>query len=81
MAEFHLDHAGRGAILKNDQVLDLLREAARGITREVEAREHAVEDGSLLPVEVRDAADTDRVAVSVAIPHPAGSAWKRGTAY
>ncbi|WP_157529315.1 hypothetical protein [Nocardia sp. NRRL S-836] len=45
---------------------------AQEVALEVEAQGHTVEDGSLLPVEVRDEADTDRAAVSVAIPHAAG---------
>jgi hypothetical protein len=72
VAEFHPDYAGIAAILGSEQVRELLRDAAREVAFEVEARGHTVEDGSLLPVEVRDEADTDSAAVSVAIPHAAG---------
>ncbi|WP_045312212.1 hypothetical protein [Lentzea aerocolonigenes] len=72
MAEFHRDRAGLAALLKSEQVRELLREAAHEVAAEVRAQGHTVEDGSPLPVEVREETDTDRAAVSVAIPHPAG---------
>ena len=72
MAKFNPDHAGIATILKSEQVRALVREAARDVAAEVEAQGHTVEDGSLLPVEVRAEADTDRAAASVAIPHAAG---------
>ena len=72
MAKFIPDHAGIAAILKSDDIRALVREAALDVVLEVEAQGHTVDDGSLLPVEVRDEADTDRAAVSVAVPHAAG---------
>lgn len=72
MATFRPDHHGIAEILKSEEVRELLREAVHDVAAEVRAQGHTVEDGSLLPVEVRDESDTDRAAVSVAIPHASG---------
>ncbi|MEO6081565.1 MAG: hypothetical protein ABIQ18_00465 [Umezawaea sp.] len=72
MAQVRLDHAGIAEILKGAELRGLVRVAAAEVAAEVRAQGHRTEDGRPLPVELREEADTDRAAVSVAIPHAAG---------
>jgi hypothetical protein len=72
VAELRLDHAGIAEILRSDGFRDAARQAAEEVADQVRARDLRTHDGTPLPVEVREESDTDRAAVSVAVPHPAG---------
>jgi hypothetical protein len=72
VAELRLDSAGIAEILRSDGFRDAARQAAEEVLAEVRAQNRRTEDGTPLPVEVREESDTDRAAVSVAIPHAAG---------
>jgi hypothetical protein len=71
LARVRLDHAGIAEILTSPELRDLARTAALEVAAEARAQGHRTDNGHPLPVEIREEADTDRAAVSVAIPHAA----------
>jgi hypothetical protein len=72
LAEVHLNRKGIAEVLTGEPVRALLHARAEEIAATVRGQGHLVTDGSPLPVQVVEERDTDRAAVSVAIPHAAG---------
>lgn len=72
MAEVRLNRKGISEVLTSEPVRALLHAKAEEVAATVRAQGHLVSDSSPLPVEFVPERDTDRAAVSVAIPHPSG---------
>lgn len=69
---FEIDPGGVAEILHSPELAAVVRELAEQVADAARAQGHRVTSGEPVPVDVLDDPNSDRVAFTVAVAHPAG---------